>query len=88
MSNLNDEVCKFNFTPTTENFAGQNGHGIVYNKSDCSRGYVRFYGNGGDAPGSVCWQWIPGYAMDFIHNNDDHNWTSDELNNAGYNINY
>mgnify|MGYP007090476770 CR=1 FL=1 len=34
--------------------AGKNGDGFVYHGSDCSPGYVRLYGAGGDWDGSTC----------------------------------
>ena len=37
--------------------ANKNGDGIVYNCSDCGKDYVRFYGFGGDGPGSICGTW-------------------------------
>jgi hypothetical protein len=78
MSNFNDEVCEFNSTPTTENFAGQNGYGIVYHKSNCSEGYVRWYFNGGNAPGSTCGKWIPDSKINMIHRGGDYNWRAFE----------
>jgi len=34
--------------------AAKNGDGIVYHCSDCGDNYVRYYGLGGDGPGSAC----------------------------------
>jgi len=34
--------------------AKKNGDDIVYNCSDCGENYVRYYGFGGDGPGSAC----------------------------------
>jgi hypothetical protein len=65
--------------------APNNGHGIVYNKSDCggdgSYYNVRMYGNGGRWSGSACGSW--GLDRDRrikVWSNGDHNWSQDELN--------
>ena len=88
MSNLNDEVCEYNSTPTTEHFAAKNGGGIVYHRSDCSSGLVRMYRDGGDGQGSACGAWISQDMARIVHDNGfkggapgDHNWTFYELAN-------
>lgn len=59
--------------------AARNGGGIVYHRSDCSYGYVRFYGFGGDGPGSVCGTWsLAAYQRDIIHS-FDWNFRTEEL---------
>jgi hypothetical protein len=51
--------------------APRNGGGIVYHRSDCSYGNVRFYGFGGDGPGSACGTWaLAPYQRDIIHSFD------------------
>lgn len=51
--------------------APRNGGGIVYHRSDCGYGYVRFYGFGGDGPGSACGTWaLAPYQRDIIHSFD------------------
>ena len=89
MSNLNDEVCEYNSTPTTEHFAGRNGWGVVYHRSDSSRGNTRWYGMGGEMSGSKCWGWIDAQQSDVVHYNGfqgagpgDHNWTIEEINSV------
>ena len=37
--------------------APRNGNGVVYNSSDCGYPNVRWYGFGGDGPGSSCGTW-------------------------------
>jgi hypothetical protein len=54
--------------------ADRNGWGIVYHRSDCSPGYVRWYGLGGDAPGSTCETWgLTDYALQYIHDHPEIN---------------
>jgi hypothetical protein len=91
MSNFNDEVCEYNSTPTTEDFAAKNGNCIVFHKSDCSEGRVRWYNNGGNARASECGYWLPDKMSDLVHGKSfqglaigDHNWTFDELANYKY----
>ena len=86
MSNLNDEVCEYNSTPTTENFAAKNGDGFVYHRSDCSSGLVKMYGNGGDWVNKECGRWLDPDFIKIVHERGfkggeagDHNWTHDEL---------
>lgn len=48
--------------------ADRNGDGIVYHRSDCSEGNVRFYGFGGDGPCSTCETWgLTDRAIAYIH---------------------
>lgn len=48
--------------------ADKNGDGLVYHRSDCSEGYVRMYGNGGDFDGSICGTWaLSDRAIAYIH---------------------
>jgi hypothetical protein len=62
--------------------ADRNGNGIVYHRSDCSSGYVRFYGFGGDGPCSKCDKWgVADWLIDIIHEND-HNFRAEDLNKA------
>jgi hypothetical protein len=91
MSNFNDEVCEYNSTPTTENFAAKNGNDIVYHRSDCGRGFVRMYGNGGDWPGSVCGAWLHQDYAKIVHDDGfnggkpgDHNWNIDNITHAAF----
>ena len=89
MSNFNDEVCEYNSTPVTENFAGRNGNCIVFHRSDCSEeGTVRWYKNGGDATGSECRHWLSDEMALTVREKGfkggapgDHNWRFDELAN-------
>lgn len=54
--------------------ADKNGDGIVYHRSDCSLGYVRMYGAGGDLPGSACGTWgLSGRAIQYIHDHPEEN---------------
>ncbi len=54
--------------------ADRNGDGIVYHRSDCSEGYVRWYGFGGDGPCSTCETWgLSEEAIKFIHQHPDVN---------------
>ncbi len=54
--------------------ADKNGDGIVYHRSDCSLGYVRSYGAGGDWPGSVCGTWgLSDKAIQYIHDHPEIN---------------
>ena len=56
--------------------AEKNGDGIVYNCSDCGDDYVRFYGFGGDGPGSICGTWeLTPTQIKYIHDNPDVNHT-------------
>jgi hypothetical protein len=58
----------------------RNGIGIVYNCSDCGDNYVRFYGLGGDGPGSVCGTWgLSPEQIKYIHDNHGVNHTLEEL---------
>ena len=68
--------------------AKRNGDGIVYHRSDCSgagdvesgSGYVRFYGLGGDGPGSVCGTWfLEDWKIAVIHS-ADWNFRAEDLN--------
>lgn len=48
--------------------APRNGGGIVYHRSDCSDGNVRFYGVGGEGPGSICGSWLAfRWQADIVH---------------------
>jgi len=48
--------------------ADKNGDGIVYHCSDCGDAYVRWYGFGGDGPGSICEKWgLTDRAIAYIH---------------------
>ena len=69
------------FTPQPAAAAGQNGHGIVYNRSDCGYPNVRFYGNGGDWSGSTCDGWLDGMQAKCVWagNYQNYNWSTDEL---------
>ncbi len=65
--------------------APNNGHGIVYNKSDCGGDgtyyNVRMYGNGGRWSGSACGFWGLNKEMrKQVWSNGDHNWSQDDLN--------
>ena len=54
--------------------AEKNGDGIVYHRSDCSLGYVRMYGGGGDMDGSVCGTWgLTDKAIQYIHDHPEIN---------------
>lgn len=60
--------------------APKNGSGIVYNKSDCGKPNVRFYGNGGDFSGSKCNTWgLNNQQLEKIWSDGDHNWRMDEI---------
>ena len=54
--------------------ADKNGDGIVYHRSDCGDNYVRFYGFGGDGPGSTCETWgLTDKAIRYIHDHPEIN---------------
>ena len=66
-----------NFNSELSSKAVRNGIGVVYNKSDC--GYadlnVRWYGVGGDGPGSACGKWGRTYHQrEVIWSNGNVNW--------------
>ena len=69
------------FTPQPAAAAGQNGHGIVYNRSDCGYPNVRFYGNGGDWSGSTCDGWLDGMQAKCVWAGDysNYNWDTNTL---------
>ncbi len=58
--------------------AGKNGDGIVYHRSDCSSGYVRMYGGGGDFSGTRCGQLLSPAYIRKVHQ-ADHNWRLEEI---------
>ena len=61
--------------------APRNGGGIVYHRSDCSYGNVRFYGVGGDGPGSICGGWLTfRWQADIVHS-FDWNFRLEDLDN-------
>jgi hypothetical protein len=54
--------------------ADKNGDGFVYHRSDCSPGYVRMYGAGGDWDGSTCETWgLNDRALQYIHDHPEIN---------------
>jgi len=54
--------------------ADKNGDGIVYHRSDCSDGYVRWYGFGGDGHCSTCDTWgLSSRAIAYIHSHPEIN---------------
>jgi hypothetical protein len=60
--------------------ADKNGDGIVYHRSDCSLGYVRWYGLGGDAPGSTCETWgLSDEALQYIHDHPETNHRAEDI---------
>ena len=60
--------------------ADKNGDGIVYNCSDCGKDYVRFYGFGGDGPGSTCETWgLTPTQIQYIHDNPEMNHKAEDL---------
>ena len=50
----NTITVTFNFNWEPSSKADRVGDGIVYNVSDCGFPNVRYYGFGGDGPGSAC----------------------------------
>jgi len=72
--------------------APKNGNDIVYNKSDCGEHNVRYYGFGGDGPGSACDTHFLNYEPQRKiiwyanppggENKDNYNWRYDEVQNA------
>jgi len=57
--------------------ADKNGDGIVYHCSDCGEDYVRYYGFGGDGPGSACDRHgLSLQAIKYIHEHPEinHRW--------------
>ena len=77
ISNLSLGNNLSNFNSEISSKASRNGFGIVYNKSDC--GYadlnVRWYGVGGDGPGSACGKWGRTYHQrEVIWSNGNVNW--------------
>ena len=64
--------------------ADKNGDGIVYNCSDCGDNYVRWYGFGGDGPGSICGTWeLTPAQIRYIHDNPGVNHTIVDILNFG-----
>ena len=64
--------------------AEKNGDGIVYNCSDCGDNYVRWYGFGGDGPGSMCGTWeLTPAQIKYIHDNPDVNHTLESIAQMG-----
>jgi hypothetical protein len=64
-----------NFNSELSSKAGQNGWGVVYNRSDCGYSRVRWYGFGGDGPGQNCARWdLTPHQRDVIWSNGDVNW--------------
>ena len=64
--------------------ADKNGDGIVYNCSDCGKDYVRFYGFGGDGPGSKCGTWeLTPTQIKYIHDNPGVNHTLESIAQMG-----
>ena len=60
--------------------ADKNGDGIVYRCSTCGDNGVRFYGLGGDGPGSICGTWeLTPTQIKYIHDNPDVNHTAEAL---------
>jgi len=54
--------------------ADKNGDGFVYHRSDCSPGYVRLYGAGGDWDGSSCQTFaLNDKALQYIHDHPEIN---------------
>jgi hypothetical protein len=54
--------------------ADKNGDGFVYHRSDCSPGYVRMYGAGGDWDGSRCETFLLNdKALQYIHDHPEIN---------------
>jgi len=71
-------LLSINFIANTASAADNNGHGLVYHRSDCSPGYVRVYGDGGRMDGTACGQWLSEFAMEVIHTTD-YNFNVDQL---------
>ena len=67
------------FTPQPAAAAGQNGHGIVYHRSDCGYPNVRFYGNGGDWSGSTCDVWLDGTQAKCVWAGEYSNYNCDTI---------
>lgn len=64
--------------------ADKNGDGIVYHCSDCGDDYVRWYGFGGDGPGSICGTWeLTPTQIKYIHDNPDVNHTLESIAQMG-----
>jgi hypothetical protein len=68
--------------------APQNGLGIVYNKSDCGPLNVKYYGIGGEGPGSACDEHGLGYLQRAIvwyanppsgNDKDNYNWSLGDI---------
>ena len=60
--------------------ADKNGDGIVYHRSDCSPGYVRWYGAGGDWSGSTCDSWgLNDKALQYIHDHPEINHRAEDI---------
>jgi hypothetical protein len=60
--------------------ADKNGDGIVYHRSDCSPGYVRWYGAGGDWSGSTCETWgLSDEALQYIHDHPEINHRAEDI---------
>jgi hypothetical protein len=77
--------------PVSAEAADNNGHGIVYHRSDCGNPNVRFYGDGGEWSGSTCGRWLDPILLMFVWS-QDWNWSACDLarannyfwRNAGY----
>ena len=60
--------------------ADKNGDGIVYHRSDCSLGNVRWYGAGGDWSGSTCDSWgLNDKALQYIHDHPEINHRAEDI---------
>ena len=77
-------LLSLEFTANTALAADNNGHGVVYHRSDCSPGYVRVYGDGGRGDGNFfgCGQFLSEFAMEVIHTTD-YNFNVDQLTCLG-----
>ena len=64
-----------NFNNELSSKAARNGGGVVYNKSNCGFSNVRWYGVGGDGPGSTCGKWgLTQHQREVIWSNGNVNW--------------
>jgi hypothetical protein len=66
--------------------ADKNGDGIVYHRSDCSDGNVRWYGFGGDGPCSTCESWgLSSKAIAYIHSHPEINHRIEDVTGREWN---
>jgi len=72
-------LLSINFIANTASAAENNGHGLVYHRSDCGENNVRMYGNGGRWDGSACGAWLFTKFHTQVVHSTDYNFNVDQL---------